>query len=424
MPERKINTKEEISKLNTAIDKLSEHLDGMYEISVEEFGEQNAEIFAAQKLILNDTGFFASICNQIEGGLSASLAVEAASKEYIQSLSNIPDEVIRAKIIDIQDISKRLINVINGNALYEDKMDSYEGVIYGDELTPSDIFLLDKTKVHEIVFCNASEFSHTVVLAKARGINVRFINEHPESITEDIVKSTGVQRKKVLRTEYLYMNRAAFPNEEEQIKAYLEYIVNASDSDECTNSDQNVKYPVIRIFDVGADKASSLFEEKELELTRGVRKALKFRDVLAEQVRAIIKAVIAADNEADVKNSPVGILIPMVSSVLEVSEVKEIIDKEIEKIQEETGVDNINEKIKLGLMIETPAAAIISDKLSHVCDFFMLGVNDLLQYTYACDRNSKDLGVIYKENPDSIARMIDIVKENAKNASILVNICS
>lgn len=398
--------KEEIIKVNNAIDMVSEHLDGMYEIALEEFGEKNAEIFAAQKMLLNDTGFYSSICERIEAGEEAASAIEKASAELEEKLREIPDEVIKSKADDIADISKRLINVINGHLAVEYKEKSvYEGVVDGDSLSVSEILNLDRTKVSEIIFRKTSEFAHTVILAKAMGLNVKLCGHDGICFVDELSQVTGIEINNIFRTEFLYMNRNSLPSEEEQIEAYSKYI---------DNTPENI-LPIIRLFDLGGDKASELIlsdGNKTCMLSkRGIRMALDNPEILSTQIRAILKSA---------KDKGVGILVPMVATEAEVYSVTQVINDVFEESKMEiegTGT------VSLGLMIETPSAVMISEKLADLCDFFMIGVNDLIQYTYACDRKSKELEKIYIENKESVIRMIEIAKANAIEAGISVGIC-
>ncbi|MDO4188368.1 MAG: phosphoenolpyruvate-utilizing N-terminal domain-containing protein [Lachnospiraceae bacterium] len=400
-----IDVKVEIDKLNKAIERVSDHLDGMYEIALDEFGEKNADIFLAQKMLLNDASFFASMCKYIDEGMNASDAVEKTSKETADKLLKVPDESIQAKALDIEELSKRLINVINGHIEdYEESASSMSGTIDGDNLTTADILLLDIDKVTEIIFDKTSEFAHTVILAKARGFNIRFTSKEKSELVCNIGKLTKIDTKKILRTEYIYMNRKKLPSVEEQTVIYSDYIRREYTA--------GSSLPIIRIFDLGGDKTSALMPDNETSIfsKRGIRKALENEKILVEQICAIISA--------SEKEGKVGILVPMITTETEAKRVEELIRKTYESMHESGYFD-----IDFGLMIETPAAVMISDKLSKMCDFLMIGVNDLMQYTYACDRGSRDLENIYNENPDAILNMIDIVKKNAEATGIDVAIC-
>lgn len=165
----------EMAKLNSAIKKVSAHLDEMSQIALETYGEDNAEIFNAQKMILSDEGFYSSICKYIEENNSAVDAIEIVKCEYEEELKNLSNEYIKAKSTDIADIANRLINVINGRALVNRQMSTeLSGIIKGDELTASDILMLDKDKVDEIVFSETPELSHRVIIAKEMGFKVTF----------------------------------------------------------------------------------------------------------------------------------------------------------------------------------------------------------------------------------------------------------
>lgn len=396
--------KEEIKKLNKAIEKVSDHLDGMYEIALDEFGEQNAEIFLAQKILLNDASLYGTICSYIEEGLDANEAVTRASDECAERLMNASEESIRSKALDIREISKRLLNVINGCLTDDEKAEVLNGQINGDNLKTSDILTLDVSKVSEIVFDKTSEFAHVVILAKARGLNVRFLSGKTNDYVEGIVKKTGLQSKKILRTEYMYMNRSEAPSVKEQVNTYSDYILN--EKADMTDS------VIIRLFDLGADKTSELFSDKEGDSfvsKRGIRNAIANEKLLIEQIDSILMA--------SSQEKSISILVPMIATEKEVQKVRELIHDSKNRL----GLNALN--VRLGLMIETPAAVMISDKLALLCDFFILGINDLMQYTYACDRNSKELETIYNENPDSILVLIDMVKKNAEAANISVAVC-
>ena len=404
-----VDVKEEIRKLNISIEKVSEHLDGMREIALEEFGESNAEIFEMQKMLLNDTGFYSSICSEIENGASASAAVEFVATKIKEDFLSTDSEVFRAKATDIVDIAKRLVNVIEGHALaFRTEDSTLSGIVNGDEMTTSDIMMLNPEKVSMIVFEATSQFSHRVILAKARGLNISFGTESTSILTE-IATLSGLETKKFLRTEFILMNRKSVLDIDEQISIYSEYIV--------ANKDE---MPVIRLFDIGGDKESTLFKEDAKELVsipkRGIRRALDNKSILKIQIKAIILA--AVNNQVKT-----GILIPMVSTKEEILAVTSIVNEIGKDIFENQGKENLESYIAIGSMIETPSAAIISDKLAKVCDFMMVGVNDLLQFTYACDRNSKDLEKLYKEEKDAILRLTSIARDNAIKENVLIYMC-
>lgn len=408
--------KAEIEKLNHAIEKVSEHLDGMYSLAEDEFGNKNAAIFEAQKMLLNDVGLYGLIYKRIEEGQSAAVAVREASEEYSKKLLSSNDEAIRSKSADIKDISKRLINVITGKLDgTKEYVISSDGVINGDDLTPSDILLLDKSKVRKVVFSTTSIYAHTVIIAKSRGFEVcmekgNVASELEIDAASDLLSEfKKLSTKPFMRTEYLFMNRDAAPDKREQYDAYLKYIEDGG--------------YIIRIFDLGGDKTVQYLEtlnspsDNPALAFRGIRFALSQAELLKGQVRAIVNVA---------RKMPCMVLLPMVTSTAEVLFFKEqFLKSEVLDYSEKHKCDAkaIFNNIKLGVMIETPAAALIADELARVSDLMMIGVNDLLQYTYAVDRQSNDLSKVYSYNRESIKRLVKIVLDGAKAENVPVFIC-
>lgn len=460
---------EEIEKFKKAQGKSENELLKIKEKSKEEIGEEKAKIFNAHILILKDPTFSSSVEKNIkEKFFSAKSAVKEAVKEISILFESIQDEYIKERVQDLKDVGERVIRNIGG-----EKEEIRGEIILAEEISPSFLAQLKKEEGKGIICEKGGETSHSAIIARSKEIPMLQISGIREKIKEndfviidgekgeiilnpegDVInhyKNLELQRRKekeellklknlpaqtkdgrrflvlanishpqevdlslkygaegigLFRTEFLYLNRNSPISEEEQFKIYSEV------------AEKFKNMPVtIRTFDLGGDKNIPYLELQKEENPflglRGIRLAFKFLDIFRKQLRAILKAGGRYPN--------IQILLPMVSTIEEVREAKKI----IEEIKDDLRKEKIsyNENIKIGIMIEVPSAAIISDLLSKEVNFFSIGTNDLIQYLLAVDRNNERVNYLYNSFDMSVLKIIKEIIKNAKSRSIKVSMC-
>ena len=449
------NTDAEVSRLNKAIqsvsDKLTDQLYTLYD-----------DVINAHLMILaddTDVSFRSSIINCIcNNNVNAEYAVSCISDLISTEFSESSDEILRSRAEDISHISRMLISVLSD----EKPLLPLEepSVIFVPELSPEELFSLDPKLVLGIVTRKGSVLSHTAILAKSMGIpfisgveigSIDFGNVHKvaidadngtvyfnpdNSVTDKMVKnnpetskennkkgcvqilanvnslkeaedalSAGADGIGLFRTEYLFMNKDALPDEDEQYETY------------CRLSDIMGNLPVtVRTLDVGSDKTVrglSLSPEPNPALgTRGIRFSLANPAIFKTQLKAVLRASSERTN--------IRLMFPMITSVSEVMQIKELIDRSAEELR----IAGIPYGIpKLGIMIETPAAALISDSLSKLVDFVSIGTNDLAQYTLAADRSNDEVSEYLDLKHDAVMQLIEITVSNAHANRITAGIC-
>lgn len=460
----------EKKRFELARDKAKEELKGLYEKALIEVGESNAMIFEVHQMMLDDEGYIESITHMIEKEvINAEYAVAVTGDNFAEMFASMEDDYMRARAADIKDISNRLISVLQGKT--GPSIISEEPIILiADDLAPSETVQLDKTKVLSFVTRHGSTNSHTAILARTMNIPALIGVDYGDELdgvmaivdgyegtlyidpTQDIldkkreVKKADEEKKRLLqelknkenitidgtkidiyaniggisdvanvlkqnaggiglfRSEFLYLESDTFPTEEEQFNAYKMVAENMAG-----------KKVVIRTLDIGADKQVDYFnldkEENPAMGYRAIRICLAQPDIFKTQLRAIFRAS---------HYGTISIMYPMIISVKEVQAIKEIV-KEVKKELDEQGI--LYAEVEQGIMIETPAAVMISDLLAKEVDFFSIGTNDLTQYTLAIDRQNAKLDSIYDSHHEAILRMIKMVVENGHKEGCWVGIC-
>ena len=464
----------ELTRLEKALILAKNELEDLYEAAIDKVGEENALIFDIHKMMLEDLDYIENIENLIKNEkVTAEYAVFATEQLFSKTFESMDDDYMRARSVDVLDISKRVIRKLTG------KTDNYlqsskPVIILADDLTPGETINLDKSKVLAFVTGKGSSNSHTAILARSMNIpalvntgfskddlvefdgkfaavdaiNGKFyiepdsdIIEHIEkleaelnnekseleelkgleNITKDgrkinIFANIGSEKDVysvldndaggigLFRSEFLYLGRNEAPTEEEQFLSYKEAVEKMAG-----------KKVIIRTLDIGADKKVNylgLAEEENPALGyRAIRICLNKKELFKTQLRALYRASVSGN---------LGIMFPMIISVEEVRRIKEIVEEvKSELTLERTEFGNP----EIGIMIETPAAALISDELAKEVDFFSIGTNDLTQYTLAVDRQNEKLEGFYNPHHRAILELIRMTCENAHKNGIWVGIC-
>ncbi len=454
----KIGTKEEEKeRFEEAKQKTLLRLEQMYKRARTELGKSEAEIFEIHKMLLCDEDFNEIIELEIEQGASARQAIESATQKYIDMLIALNDPYLSARATDIKDLSTQLISSLSTNEV--EKIDTSPCILVARDLTPSQTMMLDKSKLLGFVTFEGSPTSHTSILARAMDIpaligtpeldegldnslalldaknQILIINPSPSEIIEfekERSKRTEKRRKErqelqkeinkpamsknghrvliyanigtenevdgalengaegigLLRSEVLYLSKATLPSEDELFESYKNVITKMQG-----------KRVIIRTLDVGADKKIPYLnlegEENPALGLRGIRVCLQNKKLFKTQIRAILRASAYGKT---------AIMLPMIISKNEIIESKELIELcKHELFDENQAFDS---KIELGIMIETPASAIISNDLAPLVDFFSVGTNDLIQYTLAVDRQNSRVSHLCKDNLEPVLRLI------------------
>ena len=466
------DTEAEIARFQAAVEKADAQLAGLYEKAVKEAGEEQALIFDVHRMMLADTDYQDAIRGEIrEGSVNAEYAVSATGDSFAAVFASMDDEYMKARSADVLDISGRLVRILAG--VDDAAIRSDEPVILlADDLTPSETVQMDKSKILAFVTRQGSINSHTAILARSMNIPalVQTDMEPDESLdgmqavvdgfegvliaapTEEVLQDMLERRKeadrehalleqlkgadnvtrdgrrinlyanigsvedveKVLqsdaggiglfRSEFIYLGRTDYPSEEEQFEIYKEVL-----------SRMGGKKVIIRTLDIGADKQVDYFrmprEENPAMGCRAIRICLTRPEVFRTQLRAIYRASVYGT---------AAIMFPMIISVAEIRRIKEI----VEEIKAElTAEGKPFGEVELGIMVETPAAALISDELAKEVEFFSLGTNDLTQYTLAIDRQNQSLDAFYDSHHEAVLRLIRMTVENGHKAGIWVGIC-
>lgn len=468
------DTGKEIARVEAAKNTASEQLGEIYEKALREVGETNAAIFEIHQMMLEDEDYNDSIRNIIETQqVNAEYAVAVTSDNFAEMFSAMDDAYMQARAADVKDISNRIIANLSGNIA--DTLNADEKmIICADDLAPSETVSLDKDKVLAFVTAHGSSNSHTAILARNMnipaviGVGDEFLSEIKESDEAIIDGFTGeifvnpddetrarllkkqaddINKKRLLqelkgkenitldgtkvniytnigsidnigsvlandaggiglfRSEFLYLENSDFPTEEQQFSAYKRVLESMAG-----------KKVIIRTLDIGADKQADYFNLKKEENPalgyRAIRICLTRPEIFKTQLRALFRASVYGN---------LGIMFPMITSVSEVQKSLEI----CEQVKKELKADEIeySDKIEIGIMIETPAAAIISDKLAPMVDFFSVGTNDLTQYTLACDRQNPEIEQFCDTHHEAILRLIEMSAQNAHKHGAWIGIC-
>ena len=447
-------------------------LQGLYDKALREVGEANAAIFEVHQMMMEDDGYNESVENIIRSqGVNAEYAVATTGDNYAQMFSAMDDDYMRERAADVRDISERLLNILNG--VETGAVDADEPkIIVAEDLAPSETVQLDKDKVLSFVTVKGSLNSHTAILARTMaipalvntsvsleseidgrlgivdGANGTFYVDPDEATLAEMKKrqEEDLSRKQLLltlkgkenvtldgqkvmlyanignikdlatviqndaggiglfRSEFIYLEKEDFPTEEEQFQIYRQVAQTMAG-----------KRVIIRTLDIGADKQCDYFhmehEENPALGCRAIRICLTRPEIFKTQLRALFRASAFGK---------IAIMYPMITSVQEVRKIKEIVE-EVKAELTSQGVEFGNPE--QGIMIETPAAAIISDDLAKEVDFFSIGTNDLSQYTMAIDRQNPQLDLFFDPHHPAVLRMISLVVENAHKAGIWAGIC-
>lgn len=462
----------EILRLRKALDTSKLQLQALYEKAVTEVGEASAAIFDVHKMMLEDEDYLEAAINMIRTeSVNAEYAVTMTGNNFSQMFSAMADEYMKARAADVLDVSSRLARNLCGDK--EQGMQIQQpSVIVADDLSPSETVQLDKEKILAFVTVHGSTNSHTAILARMMNIpalvntnvkpsalrdgmlavvdgfeaalilepddvtcaNVRRrIREEEEKVAllqelkgKDTVTADGrkinvyanignvgdigyvlendAEGIGLFRSEFLYLGREDAPSEEEQFEAYKQAVRMMAG-----------KKVIIRTLDIGADKQVDYLglsqEENPALGFRAIRICLQQPDIFKTQLRALLRAAFYGN---------ISIMYPMVISTGEVQRIHAVVEEVVQELEEQGIQYRVPEQ---GIMIETPAAALISDQLAPMVDFFSIGTNDLTQYTLAIDRQNAKLDDFYDPHHEAIMRMIQMVVENGHKHGKWVGIC-
>ena len=449
-----------------------EQLGELAEKARAEAGDEAALLFETHQLMAEDLDYVEAVEEAIKGGLNAEAVVSDVRDQFAGMFAAMDDAYMQARAADVKDVSDRIIGILTG-AVQGGIASDAPVILAADDLAPSETIQLDKSKILGFVTSGGSSTSHTAILARTMGIPAvigvggalkdeyagreavidggtgaiivdpdedtraallkrrdeqakrqAMLNElkGKENVTEDgqtirVYCNIGspedvpaVQENDgggigLFRSEFLYLGCDDYPGEDYQFEAYKKVL-----------SDMEGKEVVIRTLDIGADKQIGYFhlphEENPAMGNRALRVCLSRPEVFKTQLRALYRAS---------AYGKLCIMFPMVTSVWEVREAKKL----CEQVKAELTAEGVpySESVQVGIMIETPAAAIMSDRLAKEVDFFSCGTNDLTQYTLACDRQNNDLGRFFDPHHPAVLRLLKIVADNAHRNGIWVGIC-
>ena len=470
--EEKQNQEAEICRYREAAGIALEQLDGLYEKALRQVGEAEASIFEIHRMMLKDSEFQGSIEDIIHTlSVNAEYAVARTAEDLEQKFQACEDAYMRGRAADIEDISRRLLAILQGRE--EERIQEKEPVILlADDLAPSQTVQLDKSQVLAFVTARGSLNSHTAILARTMGIpalvgtdipldesldgrpgivdgaaGMLYIDPDRETCARmrkaleeekekkelfrtligkenltldgqsiqlhanigsikdlDMVLQNDADGIGLFRSEFIYLERTSFPTEEEQFRIYR-----------TVAEAMGKKRAIIRTLDIGADKQCAYFgmekEENPALGCRAIRLCLTRTEIFKTQLRALLRAS---------AYGRLAIMYPMITSVKEVRRIREI----VEEVKAELGARGLpHGHPEQGIMIETPAAAMISDLLAREVDFFSIGTNDLTQYVLALDRQNQSLDEFRDAHHPAVLRMIELTVENAHRAGIRAGIC-
>lgn len=462
----------EVKRVKEAVEVSKKQLGRLYDKAVREVGEASAAIFEVHQMMLEDEDYLESMENMIRIELvNAEYAVVATGDNFAEMFAAMDDEYMKARSADVKDISERLVRNLSGEG--DNDLSSMEpSVIVADDLSPSETVQMDKEKILAFVTVHGSTNSHTAILARMMnipaligvpmdlnglktgmtavvdGFSGQVIFEPEEDVQKETEKRMQEEAEKqklleelkgkenitpdgrkiniyanigsvgdlgyvmendaggigLFRSEFLYLGRNDFPTEEEQFQAYKQAVQTMAG-----------KKVIIRTLDIGADKQVEYFnlgkEENPALGYRAIRICLKQPEIFKAQLRALFRAAVYGN---------LSVMYPMITSTEEVEKIYAI----VAEVEEELKKQEVQYKIpEQGIMIETPAAVMISDRLAEMVDFFSIGTNDLTQYTLAIDRQNEQLDDFYNPHHEAVLRMIRMVVENAHKCGKWAGIC-
>lgn len=462
----------EVKRVEEAVEVSKKQLGRLYDKAVREVGEASAAIFEVHQMMMEDEDYLESMENMIRTELvNAEYAAAATGDNFAEMFAAMDDEYMKARSADVKDISERLVRNLSGEG--DNDLSSMEpSVIVADDLSPSETVQMDKEKILAFVTVHGSTNSHTAILARMMnipaligvpmdlnglktgmtavvdGFSGQVIFEPEEDVRKETEKRMQEEAEKqklleelkgkenitpdgrkiniyanigsvgdlgyvmendaggigLFRSEFLYLGRNDFPTEEEQFQAYKQAVQTMAG-----------KKVIIRTLDIGADKQVEYFnlgkEENPALGYRAIRICLKQPEIFKAQLRALFRAAVYGN---------LSVMYPMITSTEEVEKIYAI----VAEVEEELKKQEVQYKIpEQGIMIETPAAVMISDRLAEMVDFFSIGTNDLTQYTLAIDRQNEQLDDFYNPHHEAVLRMIRMVVENAHKCGKWAGIC-
>lgn len=462
----------EVKRVEEAVEVSKKQLGRLYDKAVREVGEASAAIFEVHQMMLEDEDYLESMQNMIRTELvNAEYAAAATGDNFAEMFAAMNDEYMKARSADVKDISERLVRNLSGEG--DNDLSSMEpSIIVADDLSPSETVQMNKEKILAFVTVHGSTNSHTAILARMMnipaligvpmdlnglktgmtavvdGFSGQVIFEPEEDVQKETEKRMQEEAEKqklleelkgkenvtpdgrkiniyanigsvgdlgyvmendaggigLFRSEFLYLGRNDFPTEEEQFQAYKQAVQTMAG-----------KKVIIRTLDIGADKQVDYFnlgkEENPALGYRAIRICLKQPEIFKAQLRALFRAAVYGN---------LSVMYPMITSTEEVEKIYAI----VAEVEEELKKQEVQYKIpEQGIMIETPAAVMISDRLAEMVDFFSIGTNDLTQYTLAIDRQNEQLDDFYNPHHEAVLRMIRMVVENAHKCGKWAGIC-
>ncbi|TQI68829.1 phosphoenolpyruvate--protein phosphotransferase [Clostridium sp. KNHs216] len=463
----------EIGRFHAAVRQETAELETLFKKAVEEVGEKDARIFQIHQMMLEDEDFFRSVEEIIRTEkINAEYAVHQAASAAEQVLAGSQDEYLRSRASDIREVFSGLVKILSGAAAQEIQSDQ-PVILAADDLTPGETIKLDKSKILAFITAKGSLNSHTAILARSMGIpavvavgeslnpdcngrqavvdgasgtiyldpDAETLRVYGKAKAEQLETASELQQLKgkenitkdgrkikiyanvgslsdvetalendaggigLFRSEFIYLGRSDFPAEEEQFQIYKTAV-----------EKMEGKEVIIRTLDIGADKQVDYFqmpkEENPAMGCRAIRICLTRPEIFRTQLRALYRASVYGN---------LAIMFPMITSVEEVRDCKKI----VQEVQNDLLAEGLvfRPDVKTGIMVETPAAALVSDELAAEVDFFSIGTNDLTQYTLAVDRQNPNLERFYHPHHSAVLKLIQMTAESAHRHGIQVGIC-